>query len=175
MYAVALLFVMSEVAAQAGELNFRDRQAMVINNAASYLELSHFHFQNEVGERRDQLTENLSWKNVSQKAITAMEVVILEYDPFNRPMAGGGRWLITGHNSGDWTPLMPGETSSDGLISDDVEPVFTAIAYVRAIRFQDGSVWTADISQVQKDIRQKLPVLRDLGDVNPSIDQSRKK
>ena len=75
--------------------------------------------------------------------------------------------MVTGQNSGDWRPLGPGEKSGDGLSSYDSEPVLTAIAYVRSIRFNDGTVWTADISAITRDIQSRLPELKELGDVSP--------
>ena len=148
-------------------LNFEDRKAIVINNAPSVLELSGFEYGNTYDRSRFRLSTSLSWKNVSDKSITAFEVVILRFDPFNRPIRGGGTWMVTGKNSGDWRPLEPGQTSGDGLSSYDSEPVMTAIAYVRSIRFRDGTVWTADISGIRKDIQARLPDLKELGDVSP--------
>jgi hypothetical protein len=77
--------------------NFVDRKTVVINNAP-FLELSGFSFQNEYKDRRSGLNTNLAWKNIGKEPITVFEVVILRYDPFNRPIGGGGRWLITGNN-----------------------------------------------------------------------------
>jgi len=172
--AIALVFWGLPAQAQVDRMNFKDRQAIIIDNAASYIQLSGFAFKNEFSNSRTRLTTDLSWTNVSDKPITAFEVVILEYDPFNRPLSNGGRWLITGHNSGDWSPLMPGQTSSDGLIGYDDEPVLTSVVFVRAIRFQDGQVWNFDRSSVEKSIRQRLPVLKDLGNVSPPVEEPKK-
>ena len=148
-------------------LNFADRQAIEINNAAGILELSGFSFGNVYERSRFRLNTSLSWKNVSQKPITAFEVVILRYDPFNRPIRGGGTWMVTGKNSGDWRPLAAGESSADGLSAFDSEPVLTSVAYVRAVRFQDGAVWKADIADIERQIQTRLPELKDLGEVSP--------
>jgi len=170
-WAIAMVLAMPSVVAlaQTERMNFKNRQAVVINNAAGLIELSEFRFENRFAQSRTQLTTELKWKNISSKPITAFEVVILRYDPFNRPIQGGGTWMISGKNSGDWSPLMPGQSSSDGLIGYRTEPILTSVAYVRAIRFEDGAVWTADIPKVEQAIRQKLPVLRDLGDVSPPV------
>ena len=169
-----LLALTAQAHAQAEKMNFRARQAVIINNAAQQIELSGFKFANEFRQSQFRLVTDLSWKNVSNKPITAFEVVILRYDPFNRPILGGGTWMITGSNSGNWAPLMPGQSSADGLIGYGAERVMTSIVYVRAIRFEDGGVWTADISAVEKEIRQKLPVLKDLGTVNPPLEEQKK-
>src|SRR5262249_25693901 len=155
--------------AQAEKMNFRARQAVVINNAVQKIELRGFKFENRYQQSQLRLLTDLSWTNVSNKPITAFEVVILRYDPFNRPISGGGTWTRTGNNRGNWAPLMPGQSSSDGLIGYRTEHVMTSLAYVRAMRFEDGGVWTADISAVEKEIRQKLPVLKELGTVSPPL------
>jgi hypothetical protein len=160
--------------AQSAPINFKNRQAIVINNAPTQIELSGFRFENEYRQSRDRLVTNLSWKNTAATPITAFEIVILRYDPFNRPIRGGGRWMITGHNSANWSALMPGESSSDGLIGFDSDAVMTSIVYVRAIRFEDGSVWNADISFVERAIRQQLPVLKELGTVSPPLTEDKK-
>jgi hypothetical protein len=173
-FSILLLMLTEQVHAQSEKINFRARQAVVINNATQLVELSEFKFENQFRQSHFQLVTNLSWKNVSNKPITAFEVVILRYDPFNRPIPGGGTWMITGNNSGNWAPLMPGQSSTDGLVGYSAESVMTSVVYVRAVRFEDGYVWTADISAVEKDIRQKLPVLRDLGNVSPPLEERKK-
>jgi hypothetical protein len=172
--ALAIVCFVAPALAQTEKMNFKNRQAVVINNAVGLLELNSFKFENSYRQSRVRLQTDLSWTNVSDKPISAFEVVILRYDPFNRPIPGGGRWLIPGKNSGDWSSLMPKETSEDGLIGYDDEPVMTAIAYVRAIRFENGNIWTADTRKVEQAIRSRLPVLKELGDVSPSLEKERR-
>lgn len=166
--AVILAAAGAHAFAQADKLNFGNRQAVIINNAIGLIELSDFRFENRPAEYRPQFHTDLRWKNTSSKAITAFELVILRFDPFNRPLyGGGGTWLVTGANSADWSPLLPGKSSADSLVGYRAEPILTSIVYVRAIRFEDGFIWTADIPRVEQAIRQRLPALKDLGDVNP--------
>ncbi len=172
--ALALVCLAVPAFAQADKMNFKNRQAVIINNAVGLLELSGFRFENSYNQSRFRLITNLKWTNVSSKPISAFEVVIMRYDPFNRPILSGGRWLITGKDSGDWNSLMPKETSGDGLIAYDDEPIMTSIVYVRAIRFEEGTVWMADTKQVEQSIRSKLPVLKDLGNINPSMEKDKK-
>jgi hypothetical protein len=173
MQAIVLVLVGLSSPAHSQIINFKDRQAIIINNAPQQIELSAFKLENKFVSPGLRLYTDLKWKNTSNKPITAFEVVILRYDPFNRYMPGGGRWMITGNNSADWSPLMPGQSSADGL-SGYGEAVMTSIVYVRAIRYEDGGVWTADIPAVEAAIRQRLPVLKDLGNVNPLITEQKK-
>lgn len=153
--------------AQVGAMNFTNRQAVIINNAAAYLTLSDFKFENSYYNRDTRLITNLKWSNTGDRAVTAFEVVTLYFDPFNRSMTNGGRWLIPGHDSANWNPLLPGESDGDGLIAFSEVKAFTAIVYVRAIRFEDGSVWNSNQSEVEQKIRASMPQLKELGPLDP--------
>lgn len=147
--------------------NFPDRRAVIINNAATTIELSGFSFSNEFNRSTFRRTTNLAWTNSGQKPVTAFEVVILYYDPFNRPMLDGGRWMVTGHDSANWKPLLPGETAQDGLIGLDASQAMTAIVYVRAVRYSDGTVWSSNQAEVEQRVKAALPQLKDVGALDP--------
>jgi hypothetical protein len=165
--AIVLAAAGTHAFAQADKMNFGNRQAVIVNNAIGLIDLSDFKFGNRPAEHRPQLHTDLRWKNTSSKAIAAFEVVILRFDPFNRPLYGSGSWMITGTNGTDWSPLLPGKSSSDTLVGFRAEAVLTSVVYVRAIRFEDGFIWTADMPRVEQAIRLRLPALKDLGDTNP--------
>ncbi|MBU4137994.1 MAG: hypothetical protein KJ690_16445 [Alphaproteobacteria bacterium] len=149
--------------------NFAGRKPVIINNAADYLTLSDFTFENTYRDRSTRFIRDLKWANTGSKPIIAFEVVMLFYDPFNRPIAGaGGRWLVPGHNSANWSALAPGQTDGDGLIGLRDQNAFFGIAYVRAIRFDDGTVWTSNQAEVERSIRAELPQLREIGELEPT-------
>lgn len=170
--AALALLVGTPAIAQLGSENFPDRKAVTINNAQGAIELSGFSFSNEFQRSNFRLVTNLAWTNVGAKPITAFEVVLRYFDPFNRPMYDGGRWLITGHNSADWTPLGPGQKSGDGTIALGTSEAFTAIVYVRAIRYSDGTVWTSNQGEVEQRVRAALPQLKDVGTLDPGPKKS---
>lgn len=170
---LALCFWASTASAQTNEINFSERKAVIVSQPNIGIQLQDFSFGNSYTSSSFRLTTQLGWKNVSTVPITAFEVVILRYDPFNRPIFSGGRWLITGRNSGDWSALQPGEASSDGLTGYEDEPVLTSVVYVRAIRFNDGTIWMADTSKIEAAMRAQLPVLKQLGDVSPAMEKKK--
>ena len=149
--------------------NFADRKAVIINNAEDSIKLSQFSFRNftlSTGVVR--FAEDLTWTNTSDKAVTAFEVVLLYYDPFNRAMPGlSGRRLVTGHDSANWSPLKSGEKDGDGLLSYGAKDAYTGIVYVRAIRFEDGTFWYSNQSQVEKQIAAAIPSLKEIGQLDP--------
>lgn len=167
-----ILLALSSPAQAQSDNNFADRSAVIINNAPGQIDLFGFSFKNEYRSSSERLITNLSWKNAGSKAITAFEVVALYFDPFNRSMSIGGRWLVTGHDSANWAPLQPGESGSDGLIGFDDSPAFTAIVYVRAIRFADGTVWYSNQTEIEQKVKASIPELKDLGALDPGPKKS---
>lgn len=166
-FIMAMFFSFTALAQTEGRMNFSDRRSIIINNCP-FIQLSDFNYHNAYDRSIMRLRTNLSWRNAGDQPIVAFEVVVLRYDPFNRPIYGGGRWLITGNNSADWRPLMPGRQSSDGLIGHDEQPVLTSVVYVRAARLADGAVWMFDEPAIEQRIREELPALHEIGDVNPA-------
>ena len=160
----ALLHVCS-VRSQTIDSNYPGRRTFIVNSCP-YVELSGFSFQNRYADRRTRFETRMNWKNVGTQPRIAFEIVILKYDAFNRRLIGE-RWTVTGTNSANWTPLGVGATSSDGTIGLGEELVFTAIAYVRAARLADGSVWEVNSTQLLNDLRKVVPGFKDFGKLEP--------
>lgn len=153
----------------AGESNFPDRKAVILNTCP-YVELSNFSFANQRANLRTRFEQYLSWKNVGSQALVAFEIVILKYDAFNQRMIGS-QWTVTGKDSADWRPLAPGESDSDGIIGYGTEQVFTAIAYVRTARLADGTVWRVNEGELLNSLRKFAPGIKEFGSLNPDPKQ----
>jgi len=153
------------LAAQSIDSNYPDRRAYVVNSCP-YVELSGFSFQNRYADRRTRFETKMNWKNVGSQPLTVFEIVILKYDAFNRHLVGE-RWTVTGMNSANWSALAPGASSADGTIGYGEEFVFTAVAYVRAARLGDGTVWEANAAQLLPELRKAVPVFKDFGKLEP--------
>ncbi len=169
---VALLFLTfcwnAQAFGQVGENNFVGREAKIINNASEHVTLSNFDFENAYRDRSFRFITQLNWTNSGHTTITAFEVVMLFYDPFNRQIAGpSGRWLIPGHDSANWAALEPGQTDGDGTIGYGSENAYTGIVYVRAIRFEDGTVWYSNQPDIEKKIAAAVPNLKEIGPIDP--------
>jgi hypothetical protein len=153
------------VSAQDTKINYQDRKALIVNNCP-LIQLSGFSFGNSAPGSVLFFSERLSWQNAGSQPLVAFEIVILEYDAFDRRMIGS-RWTVTGHNSGDWRPLAPAATASDYTSRRGFEEVFTAIAYVRAARLADGTVWNASDVELLTMLRAQVPGFKDFGDLKP--------
>lgn len=105
-------------------------------------------------------------QHTGAQPIIAFEIVVLKYDAFNKRLIGE-RWTVTGNNSANWRPLQPGISSRDGTIGYGEEQVFTAIAYVRAVRLADGTVWEVAPTQLLAELRKNVPGFKDFGKLEP--------
>jgi hypothetical protein len=166
-FACAVVFVVAGMPAGAQQMrnNFPNRKALIVNNAPA-VELSDFSFKNVYNQGSTRFEQDMKWKNISTQAITAFEIVVLKYDPFGRRLIGS-RWTVTGKNSADWSPLPPGASDGDGTRGYGDEEVFTAIAYVRNVRLADGTIWTANDTDLLSRLRKALPEFKDFGDLKP--------
>lgn len=162
---VGLLLAVIGVAQADIQQNFPDRKALIVNSCP-YVELSDFGYRNFYGDRSSHFAQDLKWKNIGTQPLVAFEVVILKYDPFDRRLIGS-RWIISGKNSADWTPLPPGESSGDGTRSYGDEEVFTAIVYVRSARLQDGTIWMVNDTTLAAELKKSAPSLRQFGSLEP--------
>jgi hypothetical protein len=150
-----------------GKWNFPDRKAIVLD-ISPHVKIRNFSFQNTLeGRAASSRNEfNYQWKNMSSEPVLAFEIVTLKYDPFDEPMTGS-RLMVAGKNSADFTPLMPGESNGDGTLAYGHTHVLTAIAYVRAVRFTDGTLWRADPTIVMAEVSKAAPRIRNAGPLVP--------
>ena len=142
--------------------NYPDRKALVVN-LCPHVALTFFSFKNDSGRH----SMKLHYRNVSQQALIALEIVVLKYDAFNRRLIGNDM-TVTGTNSANWAPLPPGEGGRKELIGNGREEVFTAIAYVRAARLADGTVWRVNDLQLLAGLRKVAPEFTEFGGVGPA-------
>ncbi len=151
--------------------NYPDRIAHVIN-ISPHVEITSFSFANQDRDRGRGLSSdtrfvaNYSWKSISTQPIVAIEVVMLKYDAFDERLIGS-RFIVQGTSSVNWSPLPPGQSSSDGSIGFRDEDVFTGIAYVRKVRLGDGTVWRVDESKLLQELKKIAPAIRNPGSLAP--------
>ena len=150
--------------------NFPDKKAIVVNNSP-HVELSGFDFRNRETAGRRRFEQNMRWKNISSQPLAAFEIVILKYDAFDQRLTGT-RWTVTGRDSANWSHLPPGEGAGDGTLGFGSEEVMTAIAYVRAARLADGTVWRANEAELMQKLKQLAPGIKDYGSVKPDAKPS---
>jgi hypothetical protein len=134
-------------------LNFEQREEIIINNAAGQIEIIGFDF-GTIYTRQFETVVDAQWRNVGEQPVRAFELGILLFDPFNR-VVYNRRMLVPGTDSGNWSPLGSGQTAGDGFILPLTE-VYSGVIYVRAIRFDDGTIWRFNAEATASEIRTRL-------------------
>jgi hypothetical protein len=148
-------------------MNYPDRKALIINNCP-YVQLSNFWYENRYERSIYRFVQYMTWTNTGGQAIVAFDIVILKYNAFNERL-NGVRWTVTGNNGQDWKPLEPGSRENDSTSVLTTEDVFTGIAYVRAARLKDGTIWRADMKELKEKIAEVAPDINELGNLNGEI------
>jgi hypothetical protein len=138
----------------------------IIANVCPFLKLTSFSFDSVYERSMTRFKSDYAWENVGDKPILAFELIILRYDVFNRPDIGV-RTVFPGHNSATYKPLAPSEKDSDGGSSLTGDDLYTCVAYVRNIRFVDGTIWTAAPADVIKSIKTQVPDILEVGPLAP--------
>jgi hypothetical protein len=163
---LALVFCFSSMAFAQGRFNFPDRKEVVLD-ICPHVKITNLAFYNTTDNRNSpEHRFRYDWKNVGSLAVLAFELVTLKYDPFDEPMLGT-RILVAGKNSADFRPLQPGEESNDATSDYGHVHVLTAIVYVRAVRFTDGTMWRADPTVVAAELKKVAPRITNPGPLTP--------
>jgi len=173
--AIVLVASLPLAASAQGKWNFPDRKAVILDVSAP-VKITSFTFENTVEGRisSSRNTFSYQWQNAAATPVLAFEIITLKYDPFDEPMLGA-RILVSGKNSADFSPLQPGESSGDGTIGYGHTSVLTAIAYVRAVRFVDGTLWRADPSVVSAAVKKAAPRIKEIGPLVPKREEKDEK
>lgn len=164
--ALAIAYTVTAGAAQ----NYPDRKAHTIN-LCPHVEITSFSYANEErsrgrGPSDTRFVANYAWKSTAQQPIVSLEIVMLKYDAFDERLIGS-RFIVQGISSVNWSPLQPGQASSDGSIGFRDEDVFTGIAYVRRVRLSDGTVWRVDETKLLQELRKVAPGIKNPGSLAP--------
>lgn len=93
----------------------------------------------------EQILHSVTYTNNSNKDIVALQIGLASFDAFNGFMGRFSGWSIQrlaagGSKSSEWTQ-RPYATFS-------FQSYGTGVAYVNAVRFEDGSIWRASLKEV---------------------------
>ncbi len=156
--ALFLVLPLAPARAQENPQFYTDRFAKTLDVCPD-VSLTAFDFKtayvSDAGFRR---SYSYAWRNKGAKPVVAFEIRVLRFNPFDEPLAD----LVTtipGHDSGNFSPLAPGESDSDGVREGSDADLFTALAYVDKVRFADGTVWRADAATVDREEKKAMPAL----------------
>ena len=167
--ALALTLSLSpEATAQlfAATRNFSDRQAITVNNLNNVLEITSFEFGNRTGGTSLHPAIELTVVNRASQAIVYYEIGFVRFDPINRritappQLTARAGLAATIMNNNNWRPLPAGQASSiaEGYeIRGSLITTYTTIAYVQAVRLQDGTVFRTDPLEMRTLLARQFP------------------
>lgn len=108
-------------------------------------------FQEETSSGRyttgnpDQIRHLVTYINTSTKEIVALQIGLASFDAFNGFMGRFSGWATEripagASKNGEWTQKPYAAFSFKGF--------GTGVAYVNAVRFEDGSIWRANLKEI---------------------------
>ena len=99
----------------------------------------------------DEIRHSVKTQNVSNKSVVAYQIGLVSFDAFNGFMGKFAGWaidtiVVDGKRDGTW--------SQRPYAAFSFQNYGTGVAYVNAVRFDDGTIWRADMAQVLLDLQQ---------------------
>jgi len=102
-------------------------------------------FKGKFSRDPEQIRHVATYKNTSGKEIVALQIGFAAFDAFNALMGGFSGWSIKtvaadGSAEGDW--------AQQTYATFSFAEYGTGVAYVKAVRFADGTIWRANMAEV---------------------------
>ena len=113
-------------------------------------------FQEETSSSRyssgnpDQIMHSVSYTNSSSKNIVALQIGLASFDAFNGFMGRFSGWATERVAVGE---TKKGEWNQRPYAAFSFKDYGTGVAYVNAVRFEDGSIWRANLKEVLSEMQ----------------------
>lgn len=101
---------------------------------------------------RDTVSHNIILQNVSDRKIVAYGLGLHLFDVFDEAMGRGLNGISVETIEPNGTTR--GQWNDDPVSAFKFKDYGTSVAYVRQVRFDDGTVWKADLSQVLNELQE---------------------
>ncbi len=107
-------------------------------------------FSSEYGSNPDQIAHSIRYKNLSSETIVAMRFGIVAFDMFNHMIGKFAGYAVETLDSsmeekGDWVQSV--------YAAFTFQKYGTGVAYVDAVRFENGKIWNLDLAMVVEDLQ----------------------
>jgi len=93
----------------------------------------------------DQINHSVTYINSSNKNIVALQIGLASFDAFNGFMGRFSGWTTEKVAAGE---SKKGEWSHRPYAAFSFKGYGTGVAYVNAVRFEDGSIWRANLKEI---------------------------
>ena len=129
-------------------------EAVILSQPDAPLEITRFKATYSSGSGsypREGIEMRTSIKNKSNQAVTAYGLGFYAFDVFNEPLGRGLNGISL--EAIDRDKEVTGAWAYQPLAAFKFERYGTGVAYVRQVRFADGTVWKADLSDVLRELQ----------------------
>lgn len=93
----------------------------------------------------DEIIHTINYTNSSGKNVVALQIGLASFDAFNGFMGRFSGWSIERVAAGE---SQKGEWNQRPYAAFSFQGYGTGVAYVNAVRFEDGSIWRANLKEV---------------------------
>jgi hypothetical protein len=93
----------------------------------------------------DQILHSVTYKNASPKRIVALQIGLASFDAFNGFMGRFSGWGMDNIPAGE---VNSGQWTQNPYATFSFRNFGTGVAYVNAVRFEDGTIWRANLKEV---------------------------
>lgn len=98
----------------------------------------------------DQIIHSVTYTNTSNKNIVALQIGLASFDAFNGFMGRFSGWATEKVAVGE---SKKGEWNQRPYAAFAFKGYGTGVAYVNAVRFDDGSIWRANLKEILSDMQ----------------------
>jgi hypothetical protein len=92
-----------------------------------------------------QISHSVAYKNTSSKKIVALQVGLAAFDAFNGFMGRLSGWSVEEIPAGE---AKSGEWNQRPYAAFSFQRFGTGVAYINAVRFDDGTIWRANLKEI---------------------------
>jgi len=98
----------------------------------------------------DQIIHSVTYTNASNKKIVALQIGLASFDAFNGFMGRFSGWATETVAVGE---SKKGEWNQRPYAAFSFKGYGTGVAYVNAVRFDDGSIWRANLKEILSEMQ----------------------
>jgi hypothetical protein len=98
----------------------------------------------------DEIVHTVNYTNSSSKNIVALQIGLASFDAFNGFMGRFSGWAVQKIAASE---SQKGEWDQRPYAAFSFESFGTGVAYVNAVRFEDGSIWRANLKDILSEMQ----------------------
>ena len=138
--------------------SFAEEKSVVLKQSGAPLSITQYSAKFEPEEdggrysrgHSDQIRHTVTYTNTSTKEIVALQIGLASFDAFNSFMDRFSGWSVSQVQPNE---TKKGEWTQRPYAAFSFQSYGTGVAYVNAVRFADGSIWRANLSEVLADLQ----------------------